>query len=664
MKRYIYFLILILGLILPFSNCDAKVRYKKATKIGMVKDDPSAAEKNYTLLQNAISEKRNLKLNGTFYVKFPKPIILDYTLHITGGEMRIVSGNCFDFVDGGGFVAENTVFRREDIEEGAALCGTWNIYGDILMDKFHFLNSKYYGRYLFQMSFEDLNSDETKFGINQIKVNDSYLYNGGRVLFLNGVIWEKCDFSNNTFEAFPVTPIYIAYYHSKKRYPNESDTYMFVETNYKNSCSVTIYKNQFLGKPVSSNTYYCSALVQSVVCNFQDNYLRDIINYADGKSMPGATCYDAYLSCSEVYFSGNLIENMMSFSMNGAEKPQCEIGKSKIDLLRYEGGKTIRCYENNSYIVYGDKFLNLGADRNTLYTNIFANTDPIDTYIWNNNTIVYHGADLHGRTSSSPYNTFEFSDNRIEVNSIKNNGLCLIPSIDDFRVVSMTNNTFVLKDSTPFYLFNQVYYEGTPEYVSGNILIENNKFIGASPKITFNRADSIIIKNNVTADSCSDSNYYLQNGSGKDTPLISANINVELPYMSSANRGTTVMHLSTKSSGLFKQITPVLTNNKALSGHIYLDDEKTVEYKISYQVANGPKEVSVSFVYKLGSLSCKVNGQNQDLNNDKYSVLFNEDGIRFQIKYTPSENKFFYYLTSDEVSKNDKDTLINLLITL
>ena len=125
-------------------DCGAKVRYKKATKIGMVKDDPSAAEKNYTLLQNAISQKRNLKLNGTFYVKFPKPIILDYILHITGGEMRIVSGNCFDFVDGGGFVAENAVFRREDIDDGKALCGTWNLYGDILIDKFHFLNSKYY----------------------------------------------------------------------------------------------------------------------------------------------------------------------------------------------------------------------------------------------------------------------------------------------------------------------------------------------------------------------------------------------------------------------------------------------------------------------------------------------------------------------------------------
>ena len=209
-----------------------------------------------------------------------------------------------------------------------------------------------------------------------------------------------------------------------------------------------------------------------------------------------------------------------------------------------------------------------------------------------------------------------------------------------------------------------MYYEGTPAYVSGNILIENNRFIGTSPKITFNRADSIRIKNNNTDDSFSDSNYYLQNGSGKDTPLISANIDVELPYMSSAERGTTVMHLSAKSSGVFKQSTPLLTNNKALSGYLYLDDEKTIDFKFSYQIASQPKEAEVSFDYKLGSLTCKVNGQDQALNNDKYSVLFNIDGIRFQVKYTPSENKFFYYLTSNEVSKNDKDTLINLLITL
>ena len=665
MKRFLYIILFVAALI--FFNaydCDAKVKYKKATKIGMVKDDPSAAEKNYTLLQNAISQKRNVKLNGTFYVKFPKPIILDYTFHITGGEMCIVSGNCFDFVNEGGFVAESTVFRREDIDEGKVLCGRWDLHGDILVDKFHFINSKYYGRYLLQMSFEDINSSETKFGINQIQVKDSYLYNGGRVMSLNGVIWEKCDFYNNTFESFPITPIYIAYNHSKKRYPNESDTYEFVETNYKKSISVTIANNKFIGKPVSYNSYYCSALVQSVVCHFKNNYLKNIINFADGKSMPSATCYDAYLSCSEVYFTGNTIENMMSFSKNGASKPQCEIGKSKIDLLSQEGSKTIRCYENNYYTVDGNKFLAMGADRSTLYANIFANTDPVHTYKWSNNRIHFVDADLHGRQSSSIYNTFEISNSIFDIHSIKNTGLCIIPSNKDFNSISIVDNVFNLQDSSPFYLFSQIFFDNTPNIIHGSIIIVNNRFSGSSPKISYNRAENIIIKNNETDASNSKSNYYIQNNSGAATPLIATNLDVDIPYTSTADSGTSVVHLSTKSSGVFKQSTPLLTINKALSGYLYLEDEKTIKFNISFQIASQTKEVAVSFDYKLGSLRCKVNGQNQDLNNDKYSVLLNEDGIRFQVKYTPSENKFFYYLASNEVSKNDKDTLINLLITL
>ncbi len=665
MKRLLYIILFAAALIfINAYNSDARVKYKKATKIGMVKDDPSAAEKNYTLLQNAISQKRNVKLNGTFYVKFPKPIILDYTFHITGGEMCIVSGNCFDFVNEGGFVAESTVFRREDIDEGKVLCGRWDLHGDILVDKFHFINSKYYGRYLLQMSFEDINSSETKFGINQIQVKDSYLYNGGRVMSLNGVIWEKCDFYNNTFESFPITPIYIAYNHSKKRYPNESDTYEFVETNYKKSISVTIANNKFIGKPVSYNSYYCSALVQSVVCHFKNNYLKNIINFADGKSMPSATCYDAYLSCSEVYFTGNTIENMMSFSKNGASKPQCEIGKSKIDLLSHEGSKTIRCYENNYYTVDGNKFLAMGADRSTLYANIFANTDPVHTYKWSNNRIHFVDADLHGRQSSSTYNTFEISNSAFDVYSIKHSGLCIIPSNRDFNSVSIVDNTFNLHDSSPFYLFNQVYYENHDVHVKGDIIIERNRFVGSSPKIVFNSADNVIIKDNESSSIDSKSNYYIHNNSGKEIPIRVNRLDVDLPYMSYAQTGTSVVSLGSSTFGKIATSSPILTNNKALSGYVYLTENRYLEFKIRYVKDGVEYEVALPLSYEFGNLSYKADGKTRIANKDKYTIIYNRDGLLFQIKYTPSSNKFYYYFSSFDVSKNDQNTLIKLEVEL
>ena len=666
MKRLLYIILFVAAwMFINAYDCDARVRYKKATKIGMVKDDPSAAENNYALLQKAISQKRNVKLNGTFYVKFPKSIILDYTLHITGGEMRIMSGNCFDFVDGGGFVAESTVFRREDIDEGKALCGTWNLYGDILLDKFHFLNSKYYGRYLLQMSFEDLNSDETKFGINQIQVKNSYLYNGGRVLFLNGVIWEKCDFSNNIFESFPITPIYLCYSHSKKRYPNESDAYAYVENNINKSADVFICNNKFYGNPVTLDFYYCSALVESVKCYFKNNILKDIINYTNGFNLPNATCYDAYLSCSEVYFTGNTIENMMSFSMNGGNKPQCEIGKSKINVLDGEGYKTVRHYEGNTYTVDGSYFLSQGADRESLYSNLFNNFDYVDAYNWINNKIIYTNADLAGRSSSAGYGSFNISDNLFQAESITGYGLCMMSSDDPFNSIRISNNNFIFKEPSAFYLFNQVDKKPNTS-IKGNIEIVNNSFVNAIPKVSYLIADEITVQNNIinSAKLELNSNYYVTNYTGADIIPDVNRMSVELPYLASGNKGNSIVNLSTKSAGTFKYSSPYLSKSKALTGNVYLLSDKTLTFRFTYNKDGKTIDVPVLLDYQKGKLSCQAQGKPVKIQDGSYSVIYNKDGILFHVRYNPSTQKLYYSLTSTAISKNDEGSLIDLQITL
>lgn len=660
-----YLIILICTIVVSTYDCDARIKYKKATRIGMIKNDEAAAEKNYTLLHNAISKKQNIKLNGTFYIKFPQPIVLDYTLHITGGEMRIVSGNCFDFVDGGGFVSESTVFRREDIDEGKALCGTWDLHGDVLLDKFHFLNSKYYGRYLFQMSFEDLNSDETKFGINQIQVKDSYLYNGGRVLFLNGVIWDKCDFSNNTFEAFPSTPIYLCYSHSKTRYPGEADAYSFVENNIKKSADVYICNNKFYGKPVTLDYYYCSALIESVRCYFQNNSLSNIINYTDGKKMPNATCYDAYLSCSEVYFTDNTIENMMSFTMNGANKPQCEIGKSKINVLDGEGYKTVRHYEGNTYTVDGSYILSLGADRESLYSNMFNNFDYVDTYNWINNKIIYKNADLSGRSSSAGYGSFNITGNLFQADSIAGYGLCMMSTDDPFNIIRISNNNFILHEPSVFYLFNQVDKKPNTS-IKGNIEIVNNSFVNTIPKICYFIADEITVKNNQIASAKLDlnSNYYVTNYTGADIIPDVSHMSVELPYLSSGNKGNCIVNLSTKSSGTFKYSSPGLSQSKALTGNIYLLCDKTLTFRFTYNKNGQAVDIPVLLNYRSGKLSCQAQGKSVKIHDGSYSVIYNKDGILFHVRYNPSKQKLYYSLTSTDISKNDVNTLISLQIEM
>lgn len=664
MKRYILYIILILGLTLPFSDCDAKVRYKKATKIGMVKDDPAAAEKNYTLLQTAVSQKRNVKLNGTFYVKFPKPIILDHTFHVTGGEMRIVSGNCFDFVDGGGFVATSTIFKREDINEDKVLCGTWETYNAVLADKFHLIKSEYYGKYLFQLMFNDINSDEVKFGINEICVKDSYLYNGGRVLIRNGVIWNACSFTGNIYDSFPITPIYIVYSHSKRRYPNEAGTYQFVENNYSNSSPVTISLNNFIGKIQSYNNYYCSALVQSKVCYFNDNYIRDIVNYADTQTLPYATCYDAYLSCAEVYFKRNIIENVISFSKNGAQKPQCEIGKSKVDLLAMDGSKSIRHFEDNTYLLDGNKFLELGAERNSLYACIFSNSDPIYSYKWNRNKVIFKNADLYSRSSSSSYVNFEMNNNLFDVYTIKNLGLCYINTKFDFNEIHINNNDFNLKNPTPFYLFHQLKSRDGIASDVGEISITNNTFKGAPPKIVFSLADTVIIKNNISDIISANSNYFVTDENTKDTYLQAKMMHADLPYFTSGSKGSSVVNISTISTGKFKYYSQNLSCTRSLEGNILLQNDKQISLNILYERDGVDQVFETELIYQSENLSCISLGKERTIKHNTFVTIYDKDGILLKILFNPILNIITYVLTSSEVSQNDEGTMICLEINL
>ena len=393
--------------------------------------------------------------------------------------------------------------------------------------------------------------------------------------------------------------------------------------------------------------------------------MKDIINYTNGQQLFKATCYDAYLSCAEVYFTGNTIENMMSFSMNGGNKPQCEIGKSKINVLDGEGYKTVRHYEGNTYTVDGSYFLSLGADRESLYSNVFNNFDYVDTYNWINNKIIYTNADLAGRSSSAGYSSFNISDNLYQTESITGYGLCMMSTADPFNSIRISNNNFILKEPSVFYLFNQV--DNKPNTsIKGNIEIVNNSFVNAIPKICYFIADEVTINNNKidAAKLEINSNYYVSNYTGADIIPDVNRMSVELPYLASGNKGNSIVNFSTKSSGTFKYSSPDLSKSKALTGNVYLLSDKTLIFRFTYNKDAKTVDVPVLLDYQQGKLSCQAQGKPVKIQDGSYSVIYNKDGILFHVRYNPSLQKLYYSLTSTDVSKNDEGSLIDLQITL
>ena len=145
---------------------------------------------------------------------------------------------------------------------------------------------------------------------------------------MDAPIQEGFHFQINVYTNFSHAPIYLAQNHSRRTHPNELNTNPWTEEIVNASGNVLIDSNIFIGREVSDPSYYCAALVIAKKCTFSNNYLKDIVNYSDKKSN-GYTAYDAYLSCSDVFYDNNYIENMMSYAKDGASKPQCEIGRAR-----------------------------------------------------------------------------------------------------------------------------------------------------------------------------------------------------------------------------------------------------------------------------------------------------------------------------------------------
>ena len=499
-----------------------------ASELGLKRNAQSAGNHNYTKLQDAVKKGLNLYLDGSYYVTFPKPILLNYQLHLFGGEIRF-SKYAFDLTNGGGLFANGVHFSsiRNGIVDDI-VCGSRDKHSAITTAPLSFLNCRFSCNRVVSLSFKDINPKVTPYGIPSVNVSHCVADRTGKFIILNAVVKDGCIFKNNIWRGFSSAPIYITCSHSKRTHPDEADANPWTEEIVDASGDVVIDSNVFVGKEVTDNSYYCAALVDSKRCVFFNNYLKDIINISDKKGA-GYTAYDAYLSCVEVIYKNNYVEDMMSYSKDGAKKPQCEIGKSKTNPLEYFGVKARREYTDNVYVSDGKRFLSEGADPESIYANIFNNTSSIDEYIWERNALIYRNTAIKGRSSSSKYSSFSLKDNYFECESISGN-LVFPNSAYNLDKVTITGNSFRIKGGKTFTLFNQLFNEDYAKYKHRLIDISDNTFSESAPVYFFFTADTVRVKRNKVSKASLGGMAYLNNYSGRKTtiPVSVRNLDTEL----------------------------------------------------------------------------------------------------------------------------------------
>lgn len=642
-------------------GCQLKGQFERiasvytASELGMRPGSNKSAEYNSAKLQEIIKMGVNIYLDGAYYFSFSKPILLNYQLHLFGGEF-IFSKYAFDLTNGGGIYANGVHFSsmRKGIVDDI-VCGTRDKHPAITTTPLSFLNCRFSCNRIVSLSFTDINPKETPYGIPYVNVSNCLADRTGKFIILNAVIKDGCSFKNNTWTGFTSAPIYLTCSHSKRTHPDEADANPWAEEIVDACGDVVVDSNIFVGKEVTDNSYYCAALVDSKRCFFTNNYLKDLINISDNKGA-GYTAYDAYLSCVEVIYKNNYVEDMMSYSKDGAKKPQCEIGKSKSNPLEYFGVEARREYTDNVFVSDGKRFLDEGADPESVYVNIFNNTSPIDEYVWERNAVIYRNIIIKGRTSSSKYRSFSLKDNYFECAQITGN-LIFSNSANNCSKIEIRDNSFKMDQTSSIVVFNQLYQKEYKNYKQGSITITGNEYDNSAPLYHFFVADTVRIKENTVRNATLAKNTYLNNYSGQDTPLAVRSMDAEL-----------VLDTKGQSKGGVHQ---VFTSSSSGSYFLDLKDipEKGVYY--SYQIGSdhsfdillyqgGQVVYDIGFSVKNGKVSCRNNGQQETIVFGKTKPIVRSvgKGLKMKISFgkgTPNS------ITTSIIGHSEKDVRVGFI---
>lgn len=614
-------------------NCDTvgvfeKIEYiVKASEAGL-SQSASRGTANYTALQAVVRQGVNLYLDGTYPVTFSSPIVLSRVFQVFGGSL-VFEKNAFRFSDGGGLVVDGSSIVASSKSKSALFCGSSDLQGAVTIKKLAFVQSTIDCAYLANVLYKDLNSDKVSFGIRWVEMDHCVLKQTGRVRILDAVIAERCSFTNNYFQNFVTTPIYVACQHSVEGSPNDSSAYKYVKENLTKGCPVIIDRNIFIGTPVSLNFYYCSALIKSEDCSFTNNYVRDIINYSEGKNNSLATAYDAYLSCTRVLYEGNFVKDVMSYTRKGGTKPKSQVGKSKTNPLSLAGVEAERLYRRNCFLVDGDRFLKMGADASSLHSDIFGNVSYIDRYEWVENTLIFKKAQIKTGVSTRSYRTFLFEDNYFEAQAMTGNGIITTRSQEPMDWIRIRNNTFKLGDSQLFPVLNQRYNEKYSRSAQKEITITGNTFINCAPKIFYHTGEQITVKDNISGKGDIPGNLYLSKFSGSGTILDVRKMDSQLKYVQDQkNAGGLFQYFSSLSKGRYSIELDAVPPN-GVNYYYIMDGDQ--DFTIEMTLRSG-KTVRVPFHYKKGQLSYDWEGRRISVAGGKSASQVWYEGNGFQMR--------------------------------
>lgn len=282
---------------------------------------------------------------------------------------------------------------------------------------------------------------------------------------------------------------------------------------FENMKNLIVRNNHVVNEPtiVSSTTAYCGFIVaetQNVV--YTGNYVEGIVS-------DNGSVYDAYLSCKNVTYTGNIWKNNVAYAQNDNN-----------NFIKCKGNGGIRTYSDNKFIVeksFVDMLIETyGADRTKCAVGLCSLTSEVDISIENN---MFDADVLKFFTSNTPAKTYIFRNNYIKINQYLTSNLlsCTINAraifennflyctegndtelkivvVSEHQNITIKNNTFIFKNvhfvssapkGTSFFEYqnNNFYTELGYHYFYGGVDSKGNNITAKMFKILWDITETI-----------------------------------------------------------------------------------------------------------------------------------------------------------------------------
>lgn len=344
----------------------------------LVKNDINAARSNSYELERICSESAMLNLKGgVYYIDFEHAAIIpeNVNLEFYNGTLVFQSGKGFFLSEGCSFKSKDVIFRTKP-ETKLLLLGI--VSDNINIEEIAFDDCAFKGNVMTRIKF---NPTENKIGgINRFYIRnctgDFYEEDKNTIMgnfwIENGGYFEECEIANNRIKNMVGPFIYLS---DRNPLLNQFEA------------SVSVHDNDFSGaKGVSINSYHCATLIETMKCMFYNNAIYGFVNANTGN---GATAYDSYLSCNELYYDNNVIENICAISDTLGKRGYCEWGKSK--EVRDTSRFSCRVFRNNRFNNDPVRLRTYGVNDPIDYkVSIFNFATSFDSLIVDNNHYVFN----------------------------------------------------------------------------------------------------------------------------------------------------------------------------------------------------------------------------------------------------------------------------------